>query len=263
MNDERRLRDPAVRFTGRVESYARFRPDYPAALIPYLVEHGSLNPGDIVADLGSGTGRLTERFLDAGHQVLAVEPNDEMRAAGEALLSGRSGFTSVAGRAEATGLPDASVDVVAAGQAFHWFDPEPTRRELSRILRPGGRVILVWNDRNSRAGGLMAGYESLLRRFGTDYHQVRRKGADEKEVEAFFGPAGCRRTVLPHAQELDLEGLRGRLLSSSYVPEAGETGFDAMIRALEELFHRHQEKGRVKLIYDTRVYHGTLEGRRP
>ena len=253
------MRDPTVRFSGRVGHYARWRPDYPAALTGCLTEQGALKPLDVVADIGSGTGLLTAMLLRHGNRVYGVEPNREMREAAERELAGLAGFTSVDGRAEATGLPDGSVDVVAAAQAFHWFDTQRCRAEFRRILRPGGSLVLVWNDRDTRSTPLMGAYESLLRTFGTDYHAVRRRGADEKEVEAFFGPGGCRRTVLPHRQDLDLEGLQGRLLSSSYVPAPGETGHDAMIREMESIFREHAEGGRVRFVYNTRVYHGPLD----
>lgn len=254
------MRDPTTRFNGRVEHYLRHRPGYPEELPVYLESAGALFPDDVVADVGSGTGKLSEVFLRRGHRVLGVEPNAEMREAAERCLAGWPRFTSVDGRAEDTGLSGGSVDVVAAGQAFHWFHREACRREFDRIIRPGGRVILVWNDRESRAGPLMRGYESLLRTFGKDYDRVRRRGADAGEVEAFFGSGGCRRTVLPHHQDLDLEGFRGRLLSSSYVPGPGETGHEAMLREMEALFRRHQEGGRVRFTYTTRVFHGRLAG---
>lgn len=254
----REMRDPTTRFSDRVEHYARHRPGYPRELPDLLVREGALVAGDVVADIGSGTGKLAEVFLRHGHRVLGVEPNREMREAGERCLARWPGFTSVGGRAEATGLGDGSVDVVSAGQAFHWFDPEACRRESARILRPGGRAILVWNDRQTRATPLMKGYEALLRSFGTDYEVVRRKGADGRDVAAFFGSGGWREAVLPHHQDLDLGGFLGRLLSSSYVPAPGQAGHEAMVREAEDLFEEHARGGIVRFVYTTKVFHGPV-----
>jgi SAM-dependent methyltransferase len=211
-----------------------------------------------VADVGSGTGILTGLLLERGCRVLAVEPNREMRAAAERRLGGDERFTSVAGRAEETGLAPASVDLVTAGQAFHWFDAARAREEFRRILRPGGVVALLWNDRKVDATPFLRAYEALLRRFGTDYAEVQHRTAKAQEVEAFFGPGRHAVAVFPGRQDLDLEGLRGRLLSSSYVPEAGHPDHEPMLAALGEIFAAHERDGTVALEYDTVVYHGRL-----
>lgn len=120
------MADSAERFSGRVADYLKYRPGYPEELLAFLRSECGLVPGSVVADVGSGTGKLAELFLSGGNTVFGIEPNAEMRLAAERLFSGRSGFHSVAGRAEATTLPDSSVDLVAVGQAFHWFDREKT-----------------------------------------------------------------------------------------------------------------------------------------
>ena len=252
------MRDPTSRFTNRVERYALWRPTYPETLIDLLAGRGVLSPSDIVADVGSGTGRLTDLLLRNGNRVFGVEPNEAMRLAGERALAGHPRFTSLDGRAEATGLGSGSVDVVTAGQAFHWFDQEPARREFLRILRPGGRLVLVWNDRSSDATPFMAAYEALLQRHGTDYAEVRHRSRDEERIHAFFGPGGCDAARLDHHQDLDLEGLEGRLLSSSYVPEEGSAACDAMLRDLREIFESFGGRRSVRFVYDTKVYFGPL-----
>ena len=140
--------DPTQRFSNRVENYRRYRPGYPPAILDLLAAKCGLSQTSVAADVGSGTGILTKLLLKSGGRIFGVEPNPEMRAAGERDLNHHLNFTSVAGTAEATTLPDHSVDLITAGQAFHWFDRDKTRAEFLRILRPGGWVVLIWNDRN-------------------------------------------------------------------------------------------------------------------
>lgn len=250
------MRDPTQRFSSRVEDYARYRPGYPGEVIAVLKSEGQLFPGDVVADIGSGTGRLAELFLEHGNRVIGVEPNREMRLAGDERLARFAGFRSVAGRAEATALDDRSVDLCVAGQAFHWFDPELARLEFSRVLRPAGRVLLVWNNRRIDASPFMSGYEQLLRDYGTDYAQVNHQKLDEAVIYEFFIPRECRTRRLSYRQVLSFEALRGRLFSSSYTPEPEQPGHAALLDALGQLFRRHAEQGRVVLEYETKMYHG-------
>ncbi len=253
------MTDPAARFSNRVSDYVRFRPRYPESLIDVLRDRCGLKPGHVVADVGSGTGFLAELFLHHGNTVFAVEPNAPMREAAESLYGTAPGFHSVAGSAEATGLAEASVDLVTAGQAFHWFDADAARREFARILRPGGWVVLVWNERTAAESGFLADYEALLQRHGTDYALVDHRNVDETKLAAFYGGA-LERTVIDNVQWLDREGLAGRVRSCSYVPAPGEAGYDAMMAELDGVFDTYQEDGRVAMTYDTKVYFGRLGG---
>jgi SAM-dependent methyltransferase len=247
--------DPTKRFSTRVENYIRYRPGYPGTLLPLLEEHRSLRPGDIVADLGFGTGKLTVRLLQRGHTVHAIEPNESMREAGRRLAADERCHV-IDGSAEATGLPDANVDLAVAAQAFHWFDLEPTLAELARILRPEGRVALIWNVRDEERNRFMAEYEALLATHGTDYRNVGAHRVDNQTRERLFGSDRGKFHWLPNEQRLDRDGLIGRVLSASYVPEPGRPGHEEMIAALEELFRRHERNGEVTLHYRTQVYHG-------
>lgn len=249
--------DPTRRFSDRVAHYVRYRPGYPEALLGALEEGAGLGPESAAADVGSGTGISTELLLRAGGEVFAVEPNAEMRAAAEARLSAEPRFRSVAGTAEATGLPDGSVDLVAAGQAFHWFDRERFRAECRRILRAGGRVALFWNSRRTDSTPFLRAYEDLLRRFGTDYERVDHLRLGPADFEPFFGGPYESRSF-PNEQVFDLEGLRGRLLSSSYTPGPGHPDHEPMLAELRGLFDRHQEDGRVRFEYDTELHVGRL-----
>jgi SAM-dependent methyltransferase len=253
------MTDPTQRFTGRVEDYSRYRPGYPPELLDLLRRECGLTGRSLVADVGSGTGILARLFLENGNRVITVEPNDEMRRAGERLLSGHSRFESLAGTAEATKLPERSVDLITAGQAFHWFDPESARKEFVRVLRPGGSVVLIWNDRRKRGGPFLEAYEKLLERYAVDYAEVEhgREGSLE-EIHDFFAPSPVHKAMFENKQSLDYGGLMGRLRSSSYVPAEGQPGHREMLMELERVFHDHQDAGQVTIQYDTRIYYGTL-----
>ncbi len=153
--------DSKERFSNRVEDYVRYRPGYPRAVLDLLREECGFAPESVVADIGSGTGILTQMLLENGNVVYGVEPNAEMRAAGESLLQRYARFRSVAGSAEATTLPDASVDFVFVGQAFHWFEPKAARAEFERVLKPRGWVAVIWNERKKDATAFLREYETF------------------------------------------------------------------------------------------------------
>lgn len=250
--------DPRRRFSSRAADYARYRPEYPASLVALLETEIGLSAEWSIADIGAGTGLSARPFLKLGCEVFGVEPNEEMRAAAEADLAGRA-FHAIAGRAEATTLPGASVDLVFAGQAFHWFDIERTRIEFARILRPPKRVALVWNTRLLDGSPFLRDYEKLLLSFGTDYDGVRHDTRREYLLEGFF-TEGFRRRALPNEQLLDRDGLRGRLLSSSYTPGESDPARPAMLTELDTIFGRYERRGRVRLEYETEIYLGQLAG---
>ena len=250
------MTDPTQRFTKRVDHYAKHRPTYPRAVIDLLEKECGLTSASVVADVGSGTGLLSELFLENGNRVLGVEPNSEMRRAGDRRLGDNPRFTSVAGTAEATTLDAASVDLVSAGQAFHWFDPEGARAEFVRSLRPGGWVALVWNWRRKDETPFLAAYERLLATYRTDRGEAEVWRRGDEMAEALFGPGSFEKATFDNEQVLDLDGFKGRLLSISYVPAEGEPGSDEMLRNVEEIFDEHQKGGRVRIEYDTRVYYG-------
>lgn len=247
---------PTERFSNRVDNYVRYRPGYPKEIVDLLRRECGLVPDSVVADIGSGTGKLAELFLETGNRVFGVEPNREMREAGERLLRDFPRFTSVEGTAEKSTLGDHGVHFVTAGQAFHWFDVEKCRSEFLRILKPDGWVVLVWNDRRDSTPFLVA-YEKLLLKFSTDYEQVNHRRIDDTKLAGFFGTKPRSKTF-PYVQHFDFAGLKGRLLSSSYAPEAGQPGHEEMLDALARIFKAHQVNDRVAFEYDTRVYFGHL-----
>jgi SAM-dependent methyltransferase len=250
--------DSTRRFSKRVDNYVKYRPSYPPAVIELLAAACGLTPEALIADIGSGTGLLTELFLKNGNRVLGVEPNREMREAAERLLASAPGFTSVDGTAEATTLAAGSVDFVTAGQAFHWFDRARARAEFVRILKPHGWVALVWNDRRIASSPFLAGYDQLLATYGNDYAQVNHKLIDPGIIGSFFMPSTWGVQKFENVQVFDFDGLKGRLLSSSYTPEPTQPSYQPMLDALRTLFATHQRDGQVAFEYDTTVYYGRL-----
>lgn len=245
--------DATTRFSSRVRDYVRYRPGYPPAVLEILRAETGLSPAHVIADVGAGTGISTRLFLDHGNVVHAVEPNAEMRAAAEVGSGGEPRFRSVDGTAEATGMPDASVDFAVAGQAFHWFDAAAARREFRRILRPGGWAVLMWNTRRRESSPFLIDYEALLRRYGTDYATVNHENVTAETLRAFFGGAYAHRRAY-NEQVVDFDGIRGRLLSSSYAPAAGHPDHAPMLAELERIFAERATDGHVVIEYDVDVY---------
>lgn len=245
--------NPTQRFSSRVENYVKYRPTYPSAVIDLLAAEAHLTPASIIADVGSGTGILARLFLENGNHVFGVEPNPEMRQAGEHLLKDYPNFTSVAATAEATSLEERSVDFVTAGQSFHWFEPEQACREFVRILRPPGWVVLVWNDRQTNTTPFLEAYERLLQTYATDYAAVNHKHFNPMSMGIEMKVARFE-----NSQHFDFEGLKGRLLSSSYAPETGQPNHEAMLNELNQLFWAHQVDGKITFKYSTEVYYGQM-----
>lgn len=255
--------DATRRFSRRADLYNRYRPGYPAAVLALLKRACGLGPRAIAADIGSGTGLLTALLLQAGATVYAIEPNAAMRAAAARTLGGRPGYRSRIGTAETTGLPAAHVDLITAGQAFHWFDYRRARAEFRRVLRPGGWVALVWNWRRTRCSPFLQDYEALLLDYATEYPRLGVEHGDERRIATFFAPGKCRQACFPNEQRLDWSALRGLLLSASYAPDAGDPRQAPLLAELERIFARHQQHGLVRMEYDTRVFYGQMTPPRP
>lgn len=252
--------DSKERFSTRVADYLRYRPGYPSGVRDILRAECALKSGHVVADIGSGTGFLSEIFLKNGNRVFGVEPNEAMRQAGEEYLASYDGFTSVDGSAEATTLDDSCVDFVTTGQAFHWFDQNASRREFTRILKPAGWVVVIWNERLTGTTLFLRDYEALLRRFGTDYAKVKESYPTEQHMRDFFGAGAYSSHELPNFQEFDFEGLAGRLRSSSFSPAPDHPNYAPMMAELQRIFDAYNQDGRVRLEYATHVYFGRLAG---
>jgi len=252
------MTDPTQRFSSRVADYVKYRPSYPAAILDLLAVECGLTADSIVADVGSGTGLLAELFLKAGNRVMGIEPNREMREAGEQLLRGYERFSSIDATAENTTLPDHRVDFITAGQAFHWFDRARVSTEFARILRPQGWIVLIWNERRVDSTPFLRAYEQLLRTYSTDYAEVDHKLIDQDVIRAAFPALSFQLQTFDTEQRFDLEGVTGRLMSSSYAPEAGHPNHAPMLAELAAIFEEHQHNGEIVFEYDTRVNYGQV-----
>lgn len=249
-------KDTVSRFSNRVENYVKYRPHYPAGMVKLLEKEFGISKSCKVADIGSGTGISAEQFVESGYTVYGIDPNGDMRAAAESFYSGSDMFISMNGSAEVTTLPDNSIDIIIAGQAFHWFDKIQARIEFRRILKDNGLVFLIWNKKKS-GEGFMNEYFALLEKYGTDYSKVKHENYDSQEIKDFFSPNEFRLLKLDNVQVLDYEALEGRLLSSSYIPLSGPK-FGELIFELRNIHKNYNSNGLVTLEYETVIYAGSL-----
>lgn len=250
---------PTERFTSRVADYVRYRPGYPDAIVPLLQREIGLAADWRIVDVGSGPGNLTRLFLDHGFRVIGVEPNDAMRAAGEELMAGDPCFQSVDGTAEHTSLAPDSAEFVTAGQAFHWFEPVETRKEFLRILTKPRWVALIWNKRPEGSAPILDAWSDMIRAYSTEYDAVRLR--DEAAIEGMsvlFGDSGYRTFTLPNEQLLNAESFWGRLISSSYTPQAGEPGHLEIMTRNSEIFEEYAVDGVLRFPYETQILVGEL-----
>lgn len=249
------------RFNPRAGHYARHRPGYPQALYEHLGAQVGLAPGEPVADLGSGTGLLSRLFLENGHPVLGIEPNPAMRAAAEKDLSGFPQFHSLEGQAEAIPLEEASIGLLVAGQAFHWFDPSAFKAEAQRVLIPEGHVALIWNRRVDDDPFVMA-YETLLGQYAIDYYKADPKHRmTEEKIAAFFAPVSVRSASFPNASRYNWQGLRGLAMSQSYVPLPDHPNHAGFLSGLRALFDQFQDDTHITLSLTTKLFFGPLRPR--
>jgi SAM-dependent methyltransferase len=259
MNKVKMESTPTKRFSERARYYDKYRPGYPKGIIDLMRSECGLTSSSVIADIGSGTGILSEMFLRNGNIVFAVEPNEEMRKVAEDLLDEYPNFKSVNGTAESTTLESHSVDFITVGHAFHWFNLGKTKPEFLRILKPGGWVVIIWNNRRTSTTPFLIAFENLLRSYGTDYKKVDPVYFDYQSLSGFFGENGCSMKQFENFQVFDFEGLKGRLLSMSFAPMEGHPNYEPMMDELERMFCRHQKDGKVIFEYDTRVYFGQMD----
>jgi SAM-dependent methyltransferase len=245
------------RFSDRVDNYIRYRPGYPRQVVETLKSECDLKREHRIADIASGTGIWTRLLLENGNNVIGVEPNAEMRQAAERLLDSFPNFTSVAATAEGTTLPDHSLDFVTAAQAAHWFNREQSRQEFVRILKPGGWLVLLWNERLTDSTPFLRDYEQLLLTYGTDYQDIRHERTTDA-VNEFFDPDPFQERTFPMRQEFDYAGIEGRLLSSSYAPGPDHPQHAPMLRDLRRIFDAHAVNGPAAFDYKTRLYFGQI-----
>jgi len=249
-------KNPLTRFSNRVENYIKYRPGYPVEIIDFMKNDLNLDSTDTIADIGSGTGLFSELLLKNGNTVYGIEPNNEMRTAAENILQLYKNFISLNGTAERTTLKENSCDFITCAQAFHWFDLLKTKKEFSRILNNDGYVILIWNSRINDASDFMSAFENFLNKFSIDYQKVNHQIIGLETFGKFFNNFEVQ--YFPNEQVFDFEGLKGRVLSASYIPTEEDYRFSNMIEELRSLFDKFNEKGKIKMIYQTEVYFGRM-----
>ena len=251
------MKNSVERFSNRVENYVKYRPDYPREILDFLGDEAGFTKSSTIADIGSGTGISSKLFLENGNMVYGIEPNKEMRGAAEKFLEDFPSFKSINGTAENTTLNDKSVDFVVAAQAFHWFDNQESIKEFERILKSNGFLVLIWNERQLDSNEFLREYESLLKKFGKDYEKVRHDNVNRKDFEKFFRTQFFSKTF-QNAQTLDFNGMKGRILSSSYMPSEEDKNFAALEKKLKPLFADYEENGKIKVLYDTKIFCGRI-----
>jgi ubiquinone/menaquinone biosynthesis C-methylase UbiE len=245
------MESPTSRFSNRADNYTRYRPGYPAGIIPYLQQTIGLKKDCSIADIGSGTGIFSGLLLKHGYGVKAVEPNEKMRITAEERLSSFPAFKSISGTAENTGLEENSIDLITVAQAFHWFEPMAVKKEFSRILKPGGYTLLIWNILFDNTP-FLAAYHKLKKKYAADIKHTHR--ANLSSIEAFFRPARVITRNFQHTQLLKREELKGYFLSFSTVPLQDNPSYNSMIQELDQLFLQYEKNGYVKMDYETKLY---------
>lgn len=250
-------------FSPLAKDYARYRPGYPAEVLDELVRKCGLTRDWVVADIGSGTGNLARLFLEAGNEVIGVEPNREMREAGEQMLTNYPSFRSLDGAAECIPLDNQSADLITVGQALHWFDAALARSEFLRILKPDGWVAITWNDRPPYATDFTRAYSQ----FASHCAAVQPSPCNvpfpsaAEQFDRLFGDATLRSASFPHTQAFDLEGILGRARSSGFVPQPGAPNHAELSGLLSDLFAQCESSGVVEFHYVARLHFGQLGDR--
>ena len=251
------MTETVERFSNRVENYIRYRPSYPAGVLQLLKDQTGFTSQSVVADIGSGPGISARQFLENGNTVYCVEPNEAMRQAAEALLGQYPGFKSVKGDSENTTLPDESIDLIAAAQAFHWFRPEPTKTEFKRVIKPGGYAALIWNIRLVDSTPFLVEYEQFIMDNANDYAAVRHENVTDRDIGDFFD-GSFESGEFDNVQVFDFDGLNGRLFSSSYMPAQSSPSVEKVEAKLRGLFEKHARGGKIEIPYTTKIFYSKL-----
>ncbi len=251
------MNQSTMRFSNRVDDYVKHRPSYPPEVFRTLQAHCGLGANSMVADIGSGTGIFAALLIECGCHVYAIEPNNEMRGAAERNLTSSTRFHSIAGTAEETGLDSESIDVITVAQAFHWFRQNESKREFRRILKRNGWTVLLWNRRKADVPFQRA-YADLLTKHAPEYRSSNHMNVGENVIRDFLGRSTVERFTFENRQHFDLEGLKGRMRSSSYTPTPERPEYIPLMSELEDVFYTHAVAGKVAFDYETRLYLGQL-----
>lgn len=241
------------RFDGKGEIYAKARLGYPSELLDYVKNTLHFDEGSTFADIGSGTGIFSELLLNGGYHVYAVEPNADMRMKAEEKLGNRKDFVSVIGTDSSATLPELSVDCVTTAQAFHWFDVEAFKAECRRILKPDGKVIIIYNTRDETAECNKA-LADIHRKYCPDF-QGFSKGMNEGKCLAFFN-GDCKTFRTDNSRIYDRQGFINRALSSSYSLRDGDKNYAEYLSEIIRLFDDFATDGTLTVPIFTVAYAG-------
>ncbi|WP_019419813.1 class I SAM-dependent methyltransferase [Paenibacillus sp. OSY-SE] len=246
------------KFTGKADTYSKYRPNYPTEYMNYLISSNQLTSNHIIADIGSGTGVFTQQLLDRNFKVFAVEPNRDMRTIAEKALNSYSSFISIQGTAENTGIQSSSIDLATVAQAFHWFDKDKFKLECQRILKPNSNVALVWNSRDSSS--LLVNENAEVCKQLCSGFKGFSGGIDETPdiYKDFFKDGKYEYEVFRHDLEFNLEGFVGRNLSASYAPKPTDANYNPFIEAVTELFIKYSSDNMIVIPNITRSYIGNV-----
>lgn len=249
--------DPTIKFDGYADDYTAGRPGYSSALIDSFYQGFGMTSDSVIADIGSGTGKFSAFMLARGSKVYAVEPNSDMRRVAENELSSFPNFVSVNGGAEDTNLPDNSVDFITTAQAFHWFDVEKFRTECSRVIRPGGKVFLIWNVRDEADPvniELREIYGNYCPAFvGFNGGIVR----DDPRIREFFFDS-YEHISFDHPLILNRDKFISRSLSGSYSIKEGDRDYEEYIASVLKVFDKYSKDGIVTLGNRSEAYIGCI-----
>jgi ubiquinone/menaquinone biosynthesis C-methylase UbiE len=253
--------DTKNRFSEKVENYVKFRPHYPKTLIEFMEQENLIRKEYITTDIGAGTGKFIELLLQAGFSVIAVDPNKPMLDACRQIYGHYEQLTCIDGSSEATNLPDRSVHLITTAQAFHWFKIEETKKEWERILKPQGYVALIWNSRlkGEKASSFQRDYEEFVTYYGKNYSKMQENFLVQEKINILFEKNGYQEFHTPYTQNFDFESLKGRALSSSYMPQPDDESYPDLVISLKELFDKHQVENQVTIDYDTELIYGKLD----
>jgi ubiquinone/menaquinone biosynthesis C-methylase UbiE len=251
--------DNTQRFTEKADNYTKYRPTYPEEFIEYLAENSGISENCIVADVGAGTGKLTKQLLEKSATVYAVEPNKNMLKSCIAYCKDLKGLFPIDGSSEHTTLSENSVDLITVAQAFHWFNVDNTKTEFKRILKPHGKVVLVWNKRDVQKEGFSADYEKLMTQYGDDYkindHKIL---INDALLQGFFKDGKFETVTFENNTYNSYETFLGRALSSSYSPKPHAQNYNNFINQIETIFNKYNEDDVIRIDYKTVAYIGEI-----
>ncbi len=248
--------DYTNRFDGKGEIYAKARPKYAAGFFAYLKDELGIPAGSTFADIGSGTGIFSEQLLSCGYKVFAVEPNADMRKKAEEKLSENDNFVSVNGSDGNMNLPGQSVDFITAAQAFHWFDCNAFMRECRRVLKPDGKIMLVYNCRDEKAACTKS-LAALRYKYNPEFHGFSNGMSNEKCISFFAGKCDIFRA--DNTQIYDRQGYVNRVLSSSYSLKENDERYAEYLKEINKIFDTFSTQGRIAVPTETVAYIGAIK----